>query len=218
MCPELRPIRQTLMPLDCGSARNATGRPHSPIHRAAAPLALIGLMLVIRRSGVGKAAGLMRGYDGAMTKHHWLLLITAGFMFACSKDVPAERRISVVVQSNPYDTLVPPLDLPDTVRRGQRFTLTFITVYASPTICWKPDGETTATQGRQTRITPWEVNILRPGDSGPCDLLEIGLRSTTVTLNTPGVDTITVVGRVVPYHTPNGLSWDSVSASVVVLP
>ena len=142
------------MPLDCGSARNATGRPHSPIHRAAAPLALIGLMLVIRRSGVGKAAGLMRGYDGAMTKHHWLLLITAGFMFACSKDVPAERRISVVVQSNPYDTLVPPLDLPDTVRRGQRFTLTFITVYASPTICWKPDGETTATQGRQTRITP----------------------------------------------------------------
>lgn len=148
-----------------------------------------------------------------------LFLIAVGSaLTACSStDVPRDTRPSVVLHSDPYDTTLPPVALPDTVRRGVPFTLTFITVYDSP-ICWESDGEPRMTIGRQTRITPLEVYVLPAGQAGPCDLLQVGVRSTSVTLNTLGVDTIRVVGRVDPYSTPDNRTPDSVSASVVVKP
>lgn len=153
-----------------------------------------------------------------MTKHPWLVLIAAAAAAAgCSNGGSVNRRMSVVMLSDPYDSTVAPLSLPDTVHRGAPFTVTFVTVYPS-SICWKPDGETIATIGRRTRITPWEAWVLPAGQAGPCDLLQVGERSTTVTLLTTGVDTIRVVGRVPPYSTPDNSALDSVSASVVVVP
>lgn len=153
-----------------------------------------------------------------MIKRSWLLLISAlATVAACSNEAPVMRRIGVVLLSDPYNAGVPPLALPDTVRGGVPFTITFATVYAS-SICWKPVGEVATTNGRQTRITPWDEYVLPAGDAGPCDLLQVGLRSDTVSLFTPGTDTIRVVGRVDPYSTADNNSLDSVSASVVVVP
>jgi hypothetical protein len=153
-----------------------------------------------------------------MIKHSWLLLIAAGAaVAACSQESPSDRINSIVLRNDPYDASVSPLGLPDTVRLGVPFVVTFVTVYRSP-ICWKPDGETMATNGRQVRVTPWDVYVLPPDHAGPCELLQVGLRSTTITLNTAGIDTIRVVGRVAPFSSPDDFALDSVSASVVVVP
>ena len=154
-----------------------------------------------------------------MIRRGWFLLVAAGMANAgCSQDAPLPRRHSVVELADPYDTTVRPLDLPDTVHRGVPFVVTFVTV-GYPLMCWRPDGEIFATQGRQVRITPWEVYVLPDGEAGPCDLEQLGPRSTTVTLDAVGVDTIRVVGRVDPYSVPDFEHvLDSVSASVVVVP
>jgi len=154
-----------------------------------------------------------------LAKTSCLLLIAAGAGLAgCSQTKPPFQRYSVVEHRDPSDTTVASLGVPDTVRRGVPFTLTFITVYY-PDICWKPDGETSTTSGRQTRILPSEEWVLPAGQAGPCDLERIGVRSTTVTLTSLGIDTIRVVGRVDPYSVANfDHVLDSVSATVIVLP
>lgn len=153
-----------------------------------------------------------------MIKHAWSLLLVAGAaVAACSQGSPSSTRPSVVLLADPYDSGVPPLSLPDTVRHGVPFQVTFVTVYPSP-ICWKPDGENIVDLGGRVRITPREVYVLPAGGAGPCDLLQVGLRSTTVTLDLPGTYTIRVVGRVDPYSTPDDGALDSVSARVVVVP
>jgi|SRR5579859_2059429 len=144
------------------------------------------------------------GYSAARINRGGLLLLAAGGTVAsCSNDVSLPRRLSVVLHSDPYADSWPPFSLPDTVRRGVPFTVTFITVYDSP-ICWKPDGVTSVRTGGLTSITPWEAWVFPPGQDGPCDLLQVGVRSATVTLKTPGIDTIRVVGRVDPYGTAIG--------------
>lgn len=154
-----------------------------------------------------------------MNRHAWSVLVAAGAAIAaCSQDASLLKRHSVVELSDAYDTTVRPVDLPDTVRRGVPFVVTFVTV-GYPLMCWRPDGETIATQGRQVRITPWEVYVLPAGEAGPCDLEQVGPRSTIVTLDAVGVDTLRVVGRVDPYSVPDFEHvLDSVSASVVVVP
>ncbi|HYK11674.1 MAG TPA: hypothetical protein VEV39_12830 [Gemmatimonadales bacterium] len=120
---------------------------------------------------------------------------------------------------------MPAPSAPDTVRKGVPFTVTFTTVYNS-SICWQPDGDSITpnpvltelglTKVRLTTIVPMEAWVLPPGYAGPCELLQEGVRSVQVTLATPGIDTIRLVGRPFPPITANLL--DTASFTVFVLP